>query len=332
MSLSPAQIAVRRTGIGSSDIGAVAGLSPYASPLDVWLVKRGLAEVPETDAMRLGTALEPVIADLYAVEHLAPGEVLRYPRDVSWPWVVAKDTVRHPHEPWILATPDRAVTVPEPRDAGEPWHEPPTRLVEIKSVSWRAAHHWGEAHDDVPAWYRAQIEWQMLATGVSRCDLVALIGGAELRVYQIEHDPELAAMLVEIGRAFWRHVEAGTEPPVDASESWRRHLESRFPRAEGGTLEAGHEAEEIAARLADATARAKAAERDRDQAANELRAQIGASRGITGRGWRATWSDVAGAPRWKDIAMQLGADARPELVAEHTAAPSRRFTFTTKGQ
>ncbi len=326
MSLSALQLEVRRTGIGSSDIGAVAGLSPYATPLDVWLVKRGLATVPETDAMRLGTALEPVIADLYGREHLAAGEMLRYPRDVAWPILVAADTVRHPSEPWILATPDRAVTVP--RLAGEHPREAPVRLVEIKSVAWRSAHHWGEAHDDVPAWYRAQIEWQMLATGVTRCDLAALIGGAELRVYQIEHDPELARMLVGIGRAFWRHVERGEEPPVDASESWRKHLETRFPRAVGEILPAGARAEEIAERLADAGARGAAAERDYDRAANELRALIGDARGLKGTNWKATWSNADGSPRWKDIAKELGADTRPDLVAKHTAAPSRRFTFT----
>ena len=38
--LTAEQIELRKTGVGSSDIGAVAGLSPYASPLDVWLQNR----------------------------------------------------------------------------------------------------------------------------------------------------------------------------------------------------------------------------------------------------------------------------------------------------
>ena len=325
--LTDAQKAKRRSGVGSSDIGAVAGLSPYARPIDVWLVKRGLAEVPETDAMRLGTALEPVIADLYAREHVGAQEILAAPGDV---WRGTTDgTLAHPAEPWALATPDRVVcasddpsVMPDPRAA---------RLVEIKSVAWRSAHHWGEAHDDVPPWYRAQIEWQMLVTGVGVCDLAALIGGAELRVYRIERDPELAAMLFDVGRAFWRRVERGEEPPVDESESWRRHLEARFPRAAAGLLTATREAEEIAARLADARARRAAAEADEERAANELRAAIGDAEGIAGAGWKATWKAPAkGVPAWKSIAMELGAEGQPELVARHTAAPSRRFTFTDR--
>lgn len=325
--LTAAQQETRRHGVGSSDIGAVAGLSPYARPLDVWLVKRGLATVEESEAMRLGTALEPVIAGLYKREHVGPREILAAPGDV---WRGTTDgTLAHPSEPWALATPDRVVcasddpsVLPDPRAA---------RLVEIKTVAWRSAHHWGEAHDEVPPWYRAQIEWQMLVTGVGVCDLAALIGGAELRVYRIERDPELAGMLLDIGRRFWRHVEEGSEPPVDGSESWRRHLEARFPRAAGGLLTATSDVEEIAARLASARAARAAAEAAEEIAANELRAAIGDAEGIEGRGWRATWkAPKAGAPRWKDIATALGAGDRPELVAQHTAAPSRRFLFTER--
>ena len=93
-------------------------------------------------------------------------------------------------------------------------------------------------------------------------------------------------------------------------------------------LPAGARAEEIAERLADAGARGAAAERDYDRAANELRALIGDARGLKGTNWKATWSNADGSPRWKDIAKELGADTRPDLVAKHTAAPSRRFTFT----
>lgn len=321
--LTPAQQEIRRRGLGSSDVGAVAGLSPYAGPLDVYIVKRGLAEVPETDAMRIGTALEPVIADLYAREHEAPGEAVKTPAEMWGPRALHGILV-HPTEPWALASPDRVVSAADQRHT-------PARLVEIKSVAWRSAHHWGEAHDDVPAWYRAQVAWQMAVTGVGVCDLVALIGGAELRVYRIEHDPDLAAMLFDVGRAFWRRVERGEEPPVDESETWRRHLEGRFVRAAGGLLAATREAEEIATRLADARARRAAAEADADRAANELRAVIGEHEGVVGEGWKATWKAPAkGAAAWKEIAMELGAEGRPEVIARHTAAPSRRFTFTDR--
>lgn len=313
MTLSAEQMAVRATGIGASDIGAVAGLSPYASPMDVWLVKRGLAEVPQTDAMARGHQLEPAVASMYEAEHLAPGEALRHPAG----------TLRHPRYPWALATPDRLVV--------DPLADATVRLVEIKAVGWRSARYWGAEHDEVPPWYRAQIAWQMAVTGVEACDLAAFIGGEELRVYRIERDREMEAALLQIGRDFWRCVEEGREPAVDGSEAWRSYLEARFPSARQVLRAATPEADEIAARLADARARREAAEADAERAANELRALIGDAEGIEGRGWRATWKSPAkGTPRWKEIATALGADAHPEVVSQHTAAPSRRFTFTER--
>jgi hypothetical protein len=67
--LSKAQRDLRRTEgrfrIGSSEIGVVAGLSPYGSTLELWAEKvRGL-EKDETGAMEFGTAVEESVARIY---------------------------------------------------------------------------------------------------------------------------------------------------------------------------------------------------------------------------------------------------------------------------
>src|SRR4051812_1639091 len=60
--LSPAWYAARSTGIGASEIAAAAGLSRYATPLEIYARKRGLMpEIEDNDAMRLGRKLEPVV-------------------------------------------------------------------------------------------------------------------------------------------------------------------------------------------------------------------------------------------------------------------------------
>lgn len=85
----------RTTSLGSSDIGAVAGVNPHRSKLDVWAEKLQLAPPFEgNEATRIGQAIEAVVLDdLYAkargVHHVdRPG--------VLW----------HPRESWIRATPD----------------------------------------------------------------------------------------------------------------------------------------------------------------------------------------------------------------------------------
>ena len=55
---------VRKTGIGGSDVAAVLGISPWKSPLDVFLDKTGKsAPEPENDAMYWGTRLETLVAN-----------------------------------------------------------------------------------------------------------------------------------------------------------------------------------------------------------------------------------------------------------------------------
>ena len=68
--LTDEQLAMRRQGIGSSDITAILGVSPYAdhTPISVLMDKRGLVHrkpEDETPAMRLGHMLEDVAATMY---------------------------------------------------------------------------------------------------------------------------------------------------------------------------------------------------------------------------------------------------------------------------
>ena len=316
MSLTPEQLAFRMTGLSASDIGAVAGLSPYATPLDVWLVKRGLATVPENAAMRMGHVLEPVVADLYSHD-LAEGESIALASDV-WPESV-NGTVRHATIPWVLASPDRVVM----RDGV------PVRLIEIKTVSARMAHKWGDAADDVPAGYRAQVEWQMLATGVETVDLVPWIsgwGGPEVRTYRFTAGPHLQAMLLAIGRKFWQCVVEGREPPVDGSESWKNYLAAKYPKNRGDLVPSAPEHETLASEILSLSSESKRIESRMEILENQMREAIGEHDGIEGDGWRATWkAPAAGTPAWKAIAAALGAEAHPEIIAANTAPPGRRF-------
>ena len=56
----------RRGGLGGSDIAKIVGASKWGSAVDVWLDKKGMKEPqPENMAMKLGTALEPFVADQF---------------------------------------------------------------------------------------------------------------------------------------------------------------------------------------------------------------------------------------------------------------------------
>src|SRR5690349_18206306 len=106
----------RRLGIGGSDVAPILGLSKWASPLDIYLRKRG--EQPEQDdneAMLWGRALEPVIRQQYAER---TGRIVRVP----------EAALVHPQLTFARANLD-GVT-----DDG--------RVVEVKTA--RTAQDWGE--------------------------------------------------------------------------------------------------------------------------------------------------------------------------------------------
>lgn len=237
-------LAIRRTGIGSSDIAGILGLSPWATPYTVWADKRGLVPpVDETEAMEIGTALEEPIARLFQRRH---GRPVRRVRAI----------LRHPEYPFALANLDRIT------DGGK-------AVVEIKATSQR----W----DRVPDHYVVQVQWQLAVTGLPLGYLVPL-AGTRLEPVTIRRDDELIADMLAAAEHFWHQVQEGIEPDPTASEADARILALLHPGDPGlppieiadnlvalDALQRYH-----AAKVAEE--RAKAA---KDEAANELRAIMG---------------------------------------------------------
>ncbi|MCI0569281.1 MAG: YqaJ viral recombinase family protein, partial [Myxococcaceae bacterium] len=286
---------LRRRGIGGSEIGAVAGLSPYATPLDVWRAKVEGTSVPETTAMRRGRLLEPAVAEWYAEE---TGASLR-----------SVGTLQHPTRPIALATPDRLASL-----RGE------DRVLEIKTSGLRAAERWGRpGTDEVPPHYLAQVAWEMAVTGLPQADLAVLIAGEDFRVYHFERDAELEGYLFELAERFWvDHVEARRPPALDGSEAARRWLHERYPVERGPVRAAGPEAERWADVLREATARAGAEDLRAEEAKNHLKALIGDAEGLVGRFGTVRWTRSRSSTRtdWEAVARSLGAGE--ELVRAHT--------------
>lgn len=92
-------LAVRNGGIGSSDAAAALGLSPYKSPLELWLEKTNRkppTDLSQSEAVYWGTVLEAIIANVYAER---TGNKVRRINAV----------LQHPEHHHMLANLDRAV-------------------------------------------------------------------------------------------------------------------------------------------------------------------------------------------------------------------------------
>ncbi len=312
----------RRTYLGSGDIAAVAGLSPYRSALDVWAQKVGVVgDTPDRMAMQVGRALErPVIELLYAAPR---GLTVEYPG-----WMRGTNT-------WAGATPDALV---------RPARAPDTSMdkgVECKVVGNRMAHRWGEEEqglDAVPADVLAQVQWQLWCSGWSSADVVALLG-TELRVFAVARDAEMIGNLAEIGARFWHdHVVANVAPEVtEAGAARARDLLSRiYPRQKSAELlDMPADVRLLAEHYLEMGAAVKEAEAQKNQAAALLQARIGDGAGFKAHDLKASWlASDGGTTKWKDVsaryrdvAVRLGASGAEmdALESKCTAPASRRL-------
>jgi putative phage-type endonuclease len=210
--------------ISGTEIGAILGLSPYMTPMDLWMRKLGLIDPPvENEAMKWGIAAEHVVARRYAKE-----------TDCAlWPAVDTgydyKLPLTHPDYEWWTGTPDRAIS--HTKDS--------PGLLEIKIVGERMAPHWGDPPGgDVPEQYLTQVAWYMPLLGVEWADLAVQIGNRDYRVYRINRDQELENQLRDAALAFINeHLIPEIPPAIDGSESSRRYLNYKYPQDQGPILE-----------------------------------------------------------------------------------------------
>ncbi|MCP2086300.1 UNVERIFIED_ORG: putative phage-type endonuclease [Paraburkholderia sediminicola] len=209
-------LSVRKNGIGGSDAAAAVGLSPYLSPLELWLIKTGRdANLPKPDAndttepVYWGTLLEPIVAASYAKQ---TGNRVRRINAV----------LQHPTIPFMLANVDREVVA---------HHD--VQLLECKTAGEFGARLW---RDGVPEYVQIQVQHQLAVTGRQAADVAVLLCGQKLEVHRVVRDDGLIARLIELEAAFWRYVETDTPPPADGSESADRALRCLYPGA-GGTVD-----------------------------------------------------------------------------------------------
>ena len=207
-----AWLAERSRSVGASEAAAVLGVCPYSTPIDVWQRKLGLAPpLPESEPMLWGTLLEPII-------------LAEYERRTGRTVFDRQQFVRHKRAPWMTATLDGMAE---------------DRLVEVKTTS-AYAREWGdEETDQIPESYLIQVHHQMAVTERDRADVVALIGGQRLRIYEVERNADLVELIEDRVAQFWDCVLRRSPPDWGRMDA--RTLAVLNPDCEG-EIALGHEA------------------------------------------------------------------------------------------
>jgi len=207
----------RRGGLGASDIAALMGISPWASPWSVWADKCGLLPPePENEYMAAGRWLERAIGPWF--------------EDVTGLHVFAEQTrSEHRENEWARATPDGFVAEaypPAPDDVVDA--EIILGSFEVKVTGP------GKRWDPIPPYYQAQGQWQMYVTDLPKT-FFAVLHGRRLEVYELDRDPADIEFMVERAECFWRdHVLAGVPPATDASDATTRAIAAVYPDAAPG--------------------------------------------------------------------------------------------------
>jgi len=264
-------LALRRTGIGGSDVGAIVGVNRYRSAYEVWLDKTG--QLPETDlsdidAVHFGIVLEDAVAERFAY---------RTGFEVWHPRATFRDRTR----PWRIANPDRLM-VDATGTVG---------VLECKTAGMFVADEWADGQ--IPESYELQAVHYAAVLGVPYAYLAVLIGGQRMEFRRIEADPAYLADLDEVTERFWvDHVVAGVPPPVDSTPACTDVL-VRLWHAQEGIAELGDAGLEAALAYRDAMADEKIAKERKQLAGNQLRAMLGPKTvGVAAGQKICTWTDV----------------------------------------
>lgn len=214
-------LAERKKCIGASEAAAIMGESKWATPFSVWAAKvHDIDVIEETERMRIGKALEPVIADLFsdwAEQNI--GEYCYLEGD-------GETLFTSVHHPFIACSPDKIVCKRNGDVIG---------ILEIKTTDGRNLADWIDAP---PLYYQIQVQQQLYVMNMTRAWIAVLIGGNEFRVYPCKRNDVFIKALVNEEVRFWNdHVLTKIAPPTDGHPATTTALKLLHPQDSGAEIE-----------------------------------------------------------------------------------------------
>lgn len=258
-------LALRRTGIGGSDAGAIMGVSPYKGAFTVWADKMGkLPPIEDNEAIRQGRDLED-----YVARRFAEASGLRVRHEYSM--------LRSVEHPCMLADIDRRII-------GERAGLECKTSRDITMARYR--------NGEYPMEYYCQCLHYLAVTGWDCWHLAVLVYGTDLLIFKICRDEVLDDIeaLIKAEEAFWdNHVVLNQSPAPDALDSTAAALGSVYPYEDGATVCADQEADRALTELAALKAQRRSLDRQIVERENQIKAAMGEAEVLAGTSVSATW-------------------------------------------
>ena len=183
----------RKSSVGSSEVAALFGVSPWTTRDKLWAIKSGIVEADDlskNEVVYWGKMHETAI--LNHAKHFQKGIEL-------WP---QSAIVKHKEHDCIHSTPDAVVW----DDNGEPIAVVEAKFIPFNRKEWK---------DEVPLHYSVQCQHHMEVLDVDKCAVSVLFNGYDYQEFWLERDRTFGAMLVEKCLEFIQFVRDGERPPVD---------------------------------------------------------------------------------------------------------------------
>ena len=207
----------RREKIGGSEAAAACGLDPYRSRLMLWYEKVNGVERDETEAMRLGTLLQPAVAEIASERGY---EIMPAPAD----------GFTHPEHAWMVCHPDGFASVDGERAVAE---------IKTRGTGWSS-----EDERELYAYY-LQVFHGMAVTGCGAgllCILHGGHGGLRLDTREVVRDDALTDQMIGLEQEIVNAVRTEQPPLARGTKSDGEAVKQMYGLSDGNAKRANREA------------------------------------------------------------------------------------------
>lgn len=286
----------RKQGIGGSDAGAVCGLNPYRTAIQVYYDKTSDSiEEIDNEAMRQGRELEEYVAKRFCE---ASGKKVRRANAMFY----------DEKNPFMLADVDRMIVG---ENAG----------LECKTASPYSEEKWRD--DKIPLSYQLQCYHYMSVCNADTWYIAVLIYGRDFKYYRIERDDEVIENLIRIEKEFWNeYVLKQVIPDPDGSKTAEAAIAERFKESKSITIPLTGFDERLERRQ-EILSLLEKIETEKRQIDQELKLYLGNAEIAENEHYRVAWKNVS---RSSIDGKRLKAE-QPEIYEKYQReTTSRRFT------
>ncbi len=247
--LTEQQLIERKKFVTGSDAAVICGLSPYKTPVQLWLEKTGQAEaedISDKNHIKFGNFMESGVASWFAHETGKQVEVV-------------SDMLIHKSLSWMAGNIDGRIV-------GE------NALLECKTAYDDEG--WGAIGDNtIPEHYKFQVMHYCAVGGFDRAYIAVVFARSrEFRVYTYERDLEAEARLIEREQSFWiDNVLSGVAPePLTSND-----LLAIYKETEADPILATESIADDVRKLAQVKAERKSLEDEEKALAERIRLHMG---------------------------------------------------------